>query len=476
MAGVKPVEYIKDSSTAGFAVAGDQKPITDNNANTIKKDVDQGNTEKLDNGQTKLLESKVDEDTIDYSNEEMKNVGKNYINTEGTENKDNGIVASATTGAGIAAAATAGAIVQSTTVSTSMTLNVGAIGNIPAKQVQVQVNTVKAADGFTQLLMSGILLASGIASAVLAFLLDPTLSEKKNQTNASEDTNQTIQNYFDLMTSDMDTMVEDAEKYKDLSDSKLASDIERMTQIGVLQGQIASLKEQGNLEKVAELQAQLDELTQEGEEDPTGAMLGDLEKGLETYSANSAEASGVLESGQTVAEFLQQGNKLKVLAAINSTLLGLCGLYCISAVVGMFPKLAPFFPDLGGNLAAKIMMGAAGAAFAVASYQMGATAKAEGDAGDAGNKMQEYVDNLRSNVEQQTGFTETTGAGYTAITTENAETTKKVQDGINKANKNNPTQPTGNNPTTPTNGNGNGDGNGNGEKPKEPTAPEGAVA
>ena len=41
MAGVKPVEYIKDSSTAGFAVAGDQKPITDNNANTIKKDVDE---------------------------------------------------------------------------------------------------------------------------------------------------------------------------------------------------------------------------------------------------------------------------------------------------------------------------------------------------------------------------------------------------------------------------------------------------
>ena len=470
MAGVNPVEYIKDSSTAGFAVAGEQKPITDNNANTIKKDVDQGNTQKLDSGQTKFLESRVDEDTIDYSNEEMKNVGKNQIDTEGTDHKDNGIVASATTGAGIAAAATAGAIVQSTTVSTTMTVNVGAIGTIPAKQVQVQVNTVKAADGFTQLLMSGLLLASGIASAVLAFLLDPTLSEKKNQTNASEDTNQTIQNYFDLMTSDMDTMVEDAEKYKDLSDTKLTGDVDRITQIGALQAQLSVYESQGNFEKVTELQTQLDELTQEGEQDPTGAMLGDLEKGLETYSANSAEASGVLESGQTVAEFLQQGNKLKVLAAINSTLLGLCGLYCISAVVGMFPKLAPFFPDLGGNLAAKIMMGAAGAAFAVASYQMGATAKAEGDAGDAGDKMQEYVNNLRSNVEQQTGFTESTGAEYTTITTENAETTQKVKEGVDKANKNNPTQPDGSNPTTPTNG------NGNGEKPEEPTAPEGAAA
>lgn len=68
MAGVNPVEYIKDSSTAGFAVAGEQKPITDDNANTIKKDVDQGNTAKLDNGQIKFLEGRVDEDTIDYSN------------------------------------------------------------------------------------------------------------------------------------------------------------------------------------------------------------------------------------------------------------------------------------------------------------------------------------------------------------------------------------------------------------------------
>lgn len=88
MAGVKPVEYIKDSSTAGFAVAGDQKPITDNNANTIKKDVDQGNTEKLDNGQTRLLDSKVDEDTIDYSNDEMKNVGKNQIDTKGKDGEE----------------------------------------------------------------------------------------------------------------------------------------------------------------------------------------------------------------------------------------------------------------------------------------------------------------------------------------------------------------------------------------------------
>ena len=448
MAGVNPVEYIKDSSTAGFAVAGEQKPITDDNANTIKKDVDQGNTKKLDSGQTKFLEGRVDEDTIDYSNDEMKNVGKNQIDTEGTENSNDLKTAGTMAGSAVSGA---GFLFASTML-------------ICCKNFESLMNT------FFAPLMGGIFLASGVTAIASAKAFDDQYGNRMSQMNTAGDTNQTIQNYYDLMNSDMDTMVEDAEKYKDLSDTKLTGDVDRITQIGALQAQLSVYESQGNQEKVAELQAQLDELTQEGEQDPTGAMLGDLEKGLETYSANSAEASGVLESGQTVAEFLQQGNKLKVLAAINSTLLGLCGLYCISAVVGMFPKLAPFFPDLGGNLAAKIMMGAAGAAFAVASYQMGATAKAEGDAGDAGDKMQEYVNNLRSNVEQQTGFTESTGAEYTTITTENAETTQKVQEGVDKANKNNPTQPVGSNPTTPTNG------NGNGEKPEEPTASEGAAA
>ncbi len=449
MAGVKPVEYIKDSSTAGFAVAGDQKPITDNNANTIKKDVDQGNTEKLDNGQTRLLDSKVDEDTIDYSNDEMKNVGKNQIDTKGKDgeelsDKDE------TAGSNIAVTASASGAVAAALLCSGLKF------------------TKVGSDAFGGYIIAGVQLAAAATSLAFSIptVFDPNYSERENQTNASEDTNQTIQNYFDLMTSDMDTMVEDAEKYKDLSDSKLASDIERMTQIGVLQGQIASLKAQGNLEKVAELQAQLDELTQEGEEDPTGAMLGELEKGLETYSGNSAEASGVAESGSTVSEFLKDGasmsSKAKACAYLQTAAV-------VASALPVIPKL-PFGIDVPAAVLGNVVSIAAAATFAIAATLMFKNASKEGDAGDAGDKMQEYVNNLRSNVEQQTGFTETTGAGYTKITTENAETTKKVQDGIDKANKNNPTQPAGSNPTTPTNG------NGNGEKPKEPTAPEGAAA
>ena len=446
MAGVKPVEYIKDSSTTGFAVAGDQKPITDNNANTIKKDVDQGNTEKLDNGQTRFLEGKVDVDTIDYSNEEMKNVGKNQIDTEGTENS-NGLQTAGT----VAGSAVSGA------------------GFLFASALLGYCNShTPLMNTFIAPFIGGVFLASGTGAIVSANAFDDQYDSRMSQMEAKDNTNQTIDNYIKLMTSDMDTMVGDAEKYKDLSDSKLAGDIERITQIGILQAQLSEAESQGNQEKVAELKAQIAELTQEGEEDPTGAMLGDLEKGLETYSANSAEASGVAESGSTVAEFLGDGNKMGAFATVNTVMLGGCAI-AGGIMAGNAWRLVTFFTSWMATLGSALCV-AGVALYTTAAIKMGNKAKDEFKCADAGSEMQEYIANLRSNVEQQTGFTESTGAEYTTITTENAETTQKVKEGVDKANQNNPTQPVGSNPTTPTNG------NGNGEKPEETPAPEGAAA
>ncbi len=465
MAGVKPVEYIKDSSTAGFAVAGDQKPITDNNANTIKKDVDQGNTQKLDSGQTKYLEGKVDEDTIDYSNDEMKNVGKNQIDTKDTENS-NGLQTAGSMVAASAGAASAGGV---------SSLGVGI-------QMDGYLTAAKEADKpakipFMAIVAGAIDLGVGTMALVAVNAFDDQYGNRMSQMNTAGDTNQTIQNYFDLMTSDMDTMLEDAEKYKDLSDTKLTGDVDRITQIGALQAQLSVYESQGNQEKVAELKAQIAELTQEGEEDPTVAMLGDLEKGLETYSGNSAEASGVAESGSTVAEFLGDGNKMGALGIVNTLLLTVSALMMLkstSNAVITAAKVAWPFNSIAAVIAGigAAMMLAGNIMVVAAAIKMGSKAKDEFQCADAGSEMQEYVNNLRSNVEQQTGFTESTGAEYITITTENAETTQKVKEGVDKANKNNPTQPAGSNPTTPTNGNG----NGNGEKPEEPTAPEGAAA
>ena len=95
----------KDSSTQGFAVAGDEKVITKQNANTIKKDVDQGNTEDLDNGQERCLERYVDYDNIEYTEEENKNVGRNQIDTKGADKNSDGGVADSTVASGVSVAA-----------------------------------------------------------------------------------------------------------------------------------------------------------------------------------------------------------------------------------------------------------------------------------------------------------------------------------------------------------------------------------
>ena len=104
-----------------------------------------------------------------------------------------------------------------------------------------------------------------------------------------------------------------------------------------------------------------------------------------------------------------------------------------------------------------------------AASQMNKKGANEMDCADAGSEMQEYVNNLLGNVSSQAGFTESTSADYTEIATKNAETTKKTQEGVDKANKNNPVvapKPTGN-------GEGN---NPDEEKPPVVGAGEGAAA
>ena len=376
----------------------------------------------------------------------MKNVGKNQIDTEGTENSNDLKTAGTMAGSAVSGA---GFLFASTML-------------ICCKNFESLMNT------FFAPLMGGIFLASGVTAIASAKAFDDQYGNRMSQMNTAGDTNQTIQNYYDLMNSDMDTMVEDAEKYKDLSDTKLTGDVDRITQIGALQAQLSVYESQGNQEKVAELQAQIAELTQEGEEDPTGAMLGDLEKGLETCSGNSAEASGVAESGSTVAEFLGDGNKMGAFATVNAVMLGGCAL-AGGIMAGKAWLNVTIFTSWMSALGSALSL-AGVALYTTAAVKMGNKAKDEFKCADAGSEMQDNVNNLRSNVEQQTGFTETTGAEYTTITTENTETTQKVKEGVDKANKNNPTQPVDNN----GNGNGNGNGDGNVEE-KDPNA-EGAAA
>ena len=61
---VNKVEYKLDSSTEGFATAGDTVTVKSSNATTIKKDVDEGNTQELSSGQRFFLNNKIQSTTM----------------------------------------------------------------------------------------------------------------------------------------------------------------------------------------------------------------------------------------------------------------------------------------------------------------------------------------------------------------------------------------------------------------------------
>ena len=61
---VNKVEYKLDSSTEGFAAAGDTITVKSSNATTIKKDVDEGNTQELSSGQRFFLNNKIQSTTM----------------------------------------------------------------------------------------------------------------------------------------------------------------------------------------------------------------------------------------------------------------------------------------------------------------------------------------------------------------------------------------------------------------------------
>lgn len=405
MAGVKPVEYKKDSSTVGFAVAGDKKEITKPNANTISKDVKQGNTKDLDSAQEKYLESQVDEDNIDYTDDERNNVGKNQIKTDDTE----------------------GSNAAEATVAT------GGIVALAGLQTYLGILLSKT-NGWTAPLVGAAYIAEGFVAQALVKAFDDQYNSRMSQLNAAGDTNNIIQQYYDQMTTDMDTMTEDAKKYADLSDQKLTADVDRMTQIGALQAQILTYQLQGNEEMVAQLEAQIAELTKQGEADKTGDQIGELEKGLETYSGNNAEAMGVGDSGSTVAEFLNNGKVMGYLSKVNAAILTIGALTgALIAAKGI--AKSGVWSKIPAMIGAAMCLGGM-ALYIKAASDMNSKGSDEFKCADAGSEMESKVKELLANAKQQGGFTETTGAEYAAIVAANTKTIQKTQEGITKANQN----------------------------------------
>ena len=429
---IQPVKYKNDSSTAGFAEAGDTIAITSNNANTIKKDVDQGNTESLNNAQQKWLDKWVDEDTLDYSDEEMQKVGEQQIDAEDTENTNG---AKTGTSMGLAAGGAVGAAAGGAVAGAGA----GAIAGY-AQLTSAAAKTAKIP--WMALAAGGMDLAIGAAAIIAVNMFDDQYQSRMSKKDAAGETNTILQQYTDKMNSDMDAMAEESGTYVELSDMTTQMTMDSITNIGALQAEMQVYQAQGNTEKVAELKGQIEKLQGSSEkelEEPQKEM-DTIKENVAQYTGNNAEAQGVLSSGASVAEFLSDGKQMGILGTANAAILTISALLMLQGTFDA-AKAALSVP-WPGNIAAGIVA-AAGAVMMVAgnvmvglgAFNMARKGKDEFSCSDAGGEMQGNVNSLGENVEGQAGFTEAAAAGYTETDEASTEMTEQTQKETDKANQ-----------------------------------------
>ena len=427
------VTYDKDSSTAGFATAGQEITARlPQDANTIRKDADMGNVE-LTSAEQKLVDRFVDQDTLDYSNEEMEKVGENQIDTKGEDGEDlsekdqKGGAVSGAVGAAVGAAGAAAMAIITATSSVTAVAKTGSM--IPGG-----------------MLAAGIVASAGAAVALACSFegtFDPNLGERKNQTNAAGDNNTIIQSYIDKMNSDMDAMAEESGTYVELSDMTTQMTMDSITNIGAMQAEMQVYQAQGNTEKVAELKGQIEKLQGESEKELEGPQkdMETIKGNVEQYTGNNAEAAGVKSSGDTVAGFLKDGSQMKNFAkaaqiasqvGVVAMLLGVvaAGLRVGKDLAGIFT--APFASLDNAGL---VLFVAGGVMMGLAGNNFGKMADSEGAAGNAGNEMAGLLASLGENVEGQAGFTEAAAAGYTETDEASTEMTEQTQKETDKANQ-----------------------------------------
>ncbi len=397
------VDYIKNSNY-GLASAGESIMITTSNANNISKDVSFGNVDDLNGTQQTCLDNMIDEDTLEYSDDEMKMSGEQQIDTEGTEEgQAKGTSIAATSISSIAAAFGATALI------------------------------IAAADGFSALAFSITMAAAGASSVGLAAGFDPAKQERIAKTEQSEGDIETINAYYDTLTNDADLMMQQSEEYIGLSDYSTEMQTNSILEIGALQSELITYQAQGNAQKVAEIQQQIADLQGEAEEG-TGVEedMEGIKENIETYSGNNAEAQGVKESGNTVKGFLEEGKELKALAITNAVLLagaGTCALLCTP-----IPKM-PFFIDGPAAVAAKILTCVAAASLLTAAGLMSSTADKEAAAADASEAMASPLDSLQSNIDSHEEMFGTTEALYVETDAASVEETSNIQEQTSDANE-----------------------------------------
>ncbi len=359
--------------------------ITKGNAKEIYVAWKRGEVElnKLQQTKCESYLSPEEMDEVQYDVKTNKEAGKDKINTDGADKKQGGN-ATGVTGGNMASV-----------VATTALANVASIS-----------------DGFTALVLSICAAACAGASIIFSKMFDSAYKERTAAKEASDQTNQTLDNCNDGLANSMEMMNEDIELYGEQQDKLTTTVNTQVSQGADLQMQYDSAVAMGDTNGAQALKEQMKALSEQ-DNSQLEDELKETSEGIEEYRAMNATSIGCAESGQTVSDFLKGGTAMGAVATVNAAILalGVAAMYMCST--SHCPKIWALGIPIDGpaSIGAKITYAVCGALFGTSLSTMTNKAKGEFECGSAGGDMQEHVNSLNDMISQQDQYTtETEGA------------------------------------------------------------------
>ena len=423
---INKVEYIKDSKFPNFAIAGDEKTITLSTAKTIDEDVQDGNTAKLTSRQQKYLNfnlSKIEETTTYETEPGDETLPPPEEGDESDPEKqaltDNIGGSTNVNGINPANAMFGTALLQSTAILTSI----------------INPVTPTAPLG-TAALAAGTLGVAGAAAFDMSFI------ERMSDMQDASALLTTVDEYSVLLDEDLKTMqnvienVEEGAKSAEGTEDTTENNTQNIEEeLATLKEQLEQAKAEGDEEKVAEITAQIEQLT--------ASAQNNMKNSPEQIIVNNEIAHEMFETTTSVAEFLKDGAAFGTIGSVNTA--ALAGASALSFVFSgkataisaywatlaaawetsiITASLAPIATVKSGEAAVTATYGAvAGGLFASASVIMAGKTAAEYVAGSKG-------DELKTSLKE---FNETLTEHDKIVETLNAEKTNNEGEGPNNA-------------------------------------------
>ena len=378
---INKVEYIKDSSTSGFAIAGDQKVINKQNAQTIEKDVEEKNTQDLTGGQKRYLNNALEgSDNTNYENaggdetaldnETTDNTSPKYSNT-GPGAKE-GLTTMGSLGAAGAAAGMTG------------------MAFAFAQQQGISIAQV-AMNAWAAPIIGGIDLALAAGATVGVTMFDSSYSERLSEASAASEYISTIDEYIQNMDIDIQSFIDKIDEGEEAPDVPKEPEADNNEKLVTLQAELDEAIANGDEEKANELRAQIEEIKNgEGAKVPA---KNEEQIAAEVVARNS-EAHDIDGYTTDVASFLSEGNIYGKFGVINATALAVCtaGSTFLSVLAWRGANL--FNTPLA--IAGAAMCIAASATFAAATGLMTAKTVNEYKCGASGNNLTNKLSELGS--------------------------------------------------------------------------------